>query len=84
MCLIYWFIYLRLIFTFFLLFFKFDLIFKNYDSTFIIRCDKDETKYTGALVGLGCAENGIPILPDHDMEIIFDVKFDHEDLTAVC
>jgi len=32
---------------------------------------------------LGYTKDTCPILPDHDMEVIFDVHFNDEDLTAV-
>ena len=50
----------------------------------VYRTDPARTQYTGALCGLGWDENtGGPALPDHDIEIAFDVKFDVEDLSMV-
>ena len=50
----------------------------------VSRTDPARTQYTGALCGLGWDENtGGPALPDHDIEIAFDVKFDVEDLSMV-
>ena len=46
--------------------------------------NEEGTCYTGALCGLGCnsqAQEGI--LPEHDIELAFDVKFDVEDITEV-
>ncbi|KAK2190456.1 hypothetical protein NP493_81g02000 [Ridgeia piscesae] len=49
-----------------------------------LRTDPARTQYTGALCGLGWDENtGGPALPDHDIEIAFDVKFDVEDLSMI-
>lgn len=52
----------------------------------LIVCSVNEEKtcYTGALCGLGCntqAQEGV--LPDHDIELTFDVKFDVEDIIEV-
>lgn len=46
--------------------------------------NKEKTCYTGALCGLGCntqAQEGV--LPGHDIELTFDVKFDVEDIIEV-
>lgn len=48
------------------------------------RCDQDETHISGVICGLGCDETGAPILPDHDIEIAFDVKFGEQDYGMVC
>jgi len=56
---------------------------------FIIMCfrtDKQRTKYTGALCGLGWdaqSPDGEAVLPENDMEIAFDIKFDEEDIKLV-
>lgn len=47
------------------------------------RCDKEETCITGAICGLGCDDMGAPILPDHDIEIAFDVKFAEKDFGMI-
>uniref|UniRef100_A0AAQ5X687 ATP-dependent RNA helicase TDRD9 n=1 Tax=Amphiprion ocellaris TaxID=80972 RepID=A0AAQ5X687_AMPOC len=42
------------------------------------------TCYTGALCGLGCnSQTQEAILPEHDIELAFDVKFDVEDITEI-
>ncbi|XP_034432345.1 ATP-dependent RNA helicase TDRD9 isoform X2 [Hippoglossus hippoglossus] len=49
-----------------------------------LRTNEEGTCYTGALCGLGCnsqAQEGI--LPEHDIELVFDVKFDVEDITEI-
>ena len=44
--------------------------------------DADRTCYTGAICGLGWNSRfQEAIFPEHDMEIVFDVKFDVEDIT---
>ena len=48
-----------------------------------LRSDKDQTCLTGALCGLGCDDRGLGILPDHDIEIAFDVKFGNKDLVLI-
>ena len=46
--------------------------------------DKDRRRYTGALCGLGCStDDMMPLMPDHDMEIAFDVEIDDEDIHLV-
>ena len=48
------------------------------------RVDKDRRRYTGALCGLGCStDDRLPLLPDHDMEVAFDVDIDDEDIHLV-
>ena len=48
------------------------------------RVDKDRRRYTGALCGLGCStDDMMPLMPDHDMEIAFDVEIDDEDIHLV-
>uniref|UniRef100_A0A8B9JYZ3 ATP-dependent RNA helicase TDRD9 n=1 Tax=Astyanax mexicanus TaxID=7994 RepID=A0A8B9JYZ3_ASTMX len=49
-----------------------------------LRTDKERTCFTGALCGLGAkssSEEGV--LPEHDIELAFDVKFDVEDITEI-
>ena len=41
------------------------------------------TKYTGAICGLGSDDTGGPILPDHDIEVVFDIHFDNDDISLV-
>merc|ERR1719494_912397 len=49
-----------------------------------MRTDSDMRQYTGALVGLGPEQQtGEAILPDHDIEIVFDVHFDNNDLVLI-
>lgn len=46
--------------------------------------NKERTCYTGALCGLGWnSQTQEGILPEHDIELTFDVKFDVEDITEV-
>lgn len=48
------------------------------------RTDKERTCYTGALCGLGYnSQTHEVILPEHDIELEFDVKFDVEDIIEV-
>ncbi|XP_019940808.2 ATP-dependent RNA helicase TDRD9 isoform X2 [Paralichthys olivaceus] len=49
-----------------------------------LRTNEERTCYTGALCGLGWnsqAQDGI--LPEHDIELAFDVKFDVEDIAEI-
>ncbi|XP_065661782.1 ATP-dependent RNA helicase TDRD9 isoform X2 [Hydra vulgaris] len=48
-----------------------------------LRCHAKNTHYIGALCGLGANDNGESILPDHDLELSFDIKFDAEDLLLI-
>uniref|UniRef100_A0A3Q1C9R2 ATP-dependent RNA helicase TDRD9 n=1 Tax=Amphiprion ocellaris TaxID=80972 RepID=A0A3Q1C9R2_AMPOC len=49
-----------------------------------LRTNKERTCYTGALCGLGCnSQTQEAILPEHDIELAFDVKFDVEDITEI-
>ncbi|XP_062326188.1 ATP-dependent RNA helicase TDRD9 isoform X1 [Osmerus eperlanus] len=49
-----------------------------------LRTDADRTCYTGAICGLGWnSRYQEAIFPEHDMEIVFDVKFDVEDITEI-
>lgn len=51
-----------------------------------LRTDKDKTRYTGALCGLGWdidSPDGDSAFPDHDMEIVFDFHFDVADLKGI-
>lgn len=53
---------------------------------FFIVCstNEDRTFYTGALCGLGWnSQTQEGILPEHDIELAFDVRFDVEDITEV-
>ncbi|XP_051801542.1 ATP-dependent RNA helicase TDRD9 [Acanthochromis polyacanthus] len=46
--------------------------------------NEERTCYTGALCGLGCnSQTQEAILPEHDIELAFDVKFDIEDVTEI-
>lgn len=52
--------------------------------SFFFSVNEESTCYTGALCGLGCnsqVQEGI--LPEHDIELTFDVKFDVEDIIEV-
>uniref|UniRef100_A0A7N6AQP9 ATP-dependent RNA helicase TDRD9 n=1 Tax=Anabas testudineus TaxID=64144 RepID=A0A7N6AQP9_ANATE len=49
-----------------------------------LRTNEERTCYTGALCGLGWnSQTQEGILPEHDIELAFDVKFDVEDITEV-
>ncbi|XP_061650873.1 ATP-dependent RNA helicase TDRD9 isoform X1 [Phyllopteryx taeniolatus] len=49
-----------------------------------LRTDEEKTHFTGVLCGLGWNnETQEGILPEHDMEMAFDVKFDVEDITEI-
>uniref|UniRef100_A0A6Q2Y8P3 ATP-dependent RNA helicase TDRD9 n=1 Tax=Esox lucius TaxID=8010 RepID=A0A6Q2Y8P3_ESOLU len=49
-----------------------------------LRSDSDRTSYTGALCGLGWnVHSREAVLPERDMELSFDVRFDVEDITEV-
>ncbi|XP_059209992.1 ATP-dependent RNA helicase TDRD9 isoform X2 [Centropristis striata] len=49
-----------------------------------LRTDEERTCYTGALCGLGWnGQTQEGILPEHDIELTFDVKFDVEDITEI-
>uniref|UniRef100_A0A8C9XHK6 ATP-dependent RNA helicase TDRD9 n=1 Tax=Sander lucioperca TaxID=283035 RepID=A0A8C9XHK6_SANLU len=49
-----------------------------------LRTNEERTCYTGALCGLGWnSQTQEGILPEHDIELTFDVKFDVEDITEV-
>lgn len=47
------------------------------------RLDRDHTKYTGCISGLGTDSEGHSVYEEDDMEVIFDVKIDNEDLDLV-
>jgi hypothetical protein len=48
------------------------------------RLDEERTKYTGCVTGLGSdPKEGFSVYPDHDMEILFDVSIDNEDLDLI-
>ncbi|KAL4656333.1 putative ATP-dependent RNA helicase TDRD9 [Arapaima gigas] len=49
-----------------------------------LRTNAERTCFTGALCGLGWnAHTQEPVLPEHDIELAFDVKFDVEDATKI-
>uniref|UniRef100_A0AAR2J5Z4 RNA helicase n=1 Tax=Pygocentrus nattereri TaxID=42514 RepID=A0AAR2J5Z4_PYGNA len=49
-----------------------------------LRTDEERTCFSGALCGLGTNSNSQEaVLPEHDIELAFDVKFDVEDITEV-
>ncbi|XP_057589558.1 ATP-dependent RNA helicase TDRD9 [Hippopotamus amphibius kiboko] len=49
-----------------------------------LRVDRDGKCYTGVLCGLGWnPTTGAPILPEHDMELAFDVQFSVEDIVEI-
>ncbi|KAF6352554.1 tudor domain containing 9 [Rhinolophus ferrumequinum] len=49
-----------------------------------LRVDGDGKCYTGVLCGLGCSPTtGAPILPEHDIELAFDVQFSVEDIVEI-
>ncbi|XP_040916868.1 ATP-dependent RNA helicase TDRD9 [Toxotes jaculatrix] len=48
-----------------------------------LRTNEERTCYTGALCGLGWSSETQGILPEHDIELAFDVKFDVEDITEI-
>lgn len=53
-------------------------------NIFIFSTDEERTCYTGALCGLGFnSQKQEAILPEHDIELSFDVKFDVDDITEV-
>ncbi|XP_021956127.1 ATP-dependent RNA helicase TDRD9 [Folsomia candida] len=48
------------------------------------RLDPDQTRYTGCVSGLGTDPlETNSVYPDHDMEVIFDVNIDNEDLDRI-
>ncbi|KAM9091278.1 ATP-dependent RNA helicase TDRD9 [Megaptera novaeangliae] len=49
-----------------------------------LRVDRDGRCYTGVLCGLGWnLTTGAPVLPEHDMELAFDVQFSVEDVIEI-
>lgn len=49
-----------------------------------LRTNEERTAYTGALCGLGwTSDMQEAVLPEHDIELAFDVKFDVEDITEI-
>ncbi|XP_060037067.1 ATP-dependent RNA helicase TDRD9 isoform X1 [Erinaceus europaeus] len=49
-----------------------------------LRVDRDGRSYTGMLCGLGWHPvSGTPILPEHDIELAFDVQFTVEDVVEI-
>lgn len=50
----------------------------------LCRVDRAGKRYTGVLCGLGWnAGTGTAVLPEHDMELAFDVRIDVEDIMEV-
>ncbi|KAH3857352.1 hypothetical protein DPMN_099959, partial [Dreissena polymorpha] len=48
------------------------------------RLNAQKTQLIGAICGLGCdEETGMPLLPDHDIEMAFSVVVDNKDIAAV-
>lgn len=57
---------------------------QNYCRSLFCSTNEEGTRYTGALCGLGWNnQTQESILPEHDIELAFDVKFDVEDITEV-
>lgn len=54
-------------------------------DVFLHRVDNKMQRYIGALCGLGYnpEDQNLPLLPDHDIEISFDVHFDDQDINIV-
>uniref|UniRef100_A0A7M4FCD7 Tudor domain containing 9 n=1 Tax=Crocodylus porosus TaxID=8502 RepID=A0A7M4FCD7_CROPO len=49
-----------------------------------LRVDKDGKNFTGVLCGLGWNQTlGTPVLPEHEMELAFDVHFDVDDIVEI-
>uniref|UniRef100_A0A8C5L9R0 RNA helicase n=1 Tax=Jaculus jaculus TaxID=51337 RepID=A0A8C5L9R0_JACJA len=49
-----------------------------------LRVDQDGKSYTGVLCGLGWnSSTEAPILPEHDIELAFDVQFNMEDIVEI-
>ncbi|XP_019375443.1 PREDICTED: putative ATP-dependent RNA helicase TDRD9 [Gavialis gangeticus] len=49
-----------------------------------LRVDKDGKNVTGVLCGLGWNQTlGTPVLPEHEMELAFDVHFDVDDIVEI-
>ncbi|KAM5339337.1 ATP-dependent RNA helicase TDRD9 [Glossophaga mutica] len=49
-----------------------------------LRVDRAGKCYTGVLCGLGWSPaTGAPVLPEHDMELAFDVRFSAEDIVEI-
>uniref|UniRef100_A0A9L0RW92 ATP-dependent RNA helicase TDRD9 n=1 Tax=Equus caballus TaxID=9796 RepID=A0A9L0RW92_HORSE len=49
-----------------------------------LRVDRDGKCYTGVLCGLGWnPSTGAPVLPEHDIELAFDVQFSVEDIVEI-
>ncbi|KAG9336632.1 hypothetical protein JZ751_002979 [Albula glossodonta] len=60
------------------------LIYMLFTPVMELRTNEERTCFTGALCGLGwnpLTQEGI--MPEHDMELAFDVKFDVEDITEI-
>lgn len=54
------------------------------DTHFLYSTDEERTYFTGALCGLGWnAVAQQAVLPEHDIELAFDVKFGIEDIIEV-
>lgn len=53
-------------------------------TSFDYRINKERTKIIGAICGLGYADStSSAILPEHDMEVAFDVEFSRNDVSDV-
>ena len=56
-----------------------------YATIYCFRLSKDRKRIIGAICGLGYMESSnVPILPEHDMEVTFDVEFTLNDVQMVC
>jgi hypothetical protein len=56
----------------------------NSSQNVLCRVDRDGKCYTGVLCGLGWSSTTeAPILPEHDIELAFDVQFNVEDIVEV-
>ena len=63
---------------------NFSLFFFLFGFFFFFRTNEERTCYTGALCGLGWnSQTKEAILPNRDIELAFDVKFDIEDIYEV-
>ncbi|XP_068195445.1 ATP-dependent RNA helicase TDRD9 [Antennarius striatus] len=60
------------------------LILMLFSPVMELRTNEERTRYTGALCGLGWnSQTGEGVLPEHDIDLAFDVKFDVEDITEI-
>jgi ATP-dependent RNA helicase TDRD9 len=48
-----------------------------------LRRSANGSHYIGALCGLGCNETNTALLPEHDLEVYFDVEIDNNDMLNV-